>query len=230
MRLVQGQMGIVLADYADRPDESDHRSGSCCRQARLRCDDADEKDRHRCNRGGAPRLRIIDARCQTASRYYCFGFPSDSQFRARISEQQSICAAGVLETRSWHLQSDRLDPRGCWANNATAIHPVRYCPRARAFSANGTLGSCAPRQDGFSVSNRVFYLSAPRHCSGRLDQWFHGDDVNVSIRHGRDARSSRCMDRLRRSGVGSSYDSTDCVPKLNKSHMLPNGRCSMTSA
>ena len=31
VRLVQGQMGIVLADYADRPDESDHRSRSRCR-------------------------------------------------------------------------------------------------------------------------------------------------------------------------------------------------------
>ena len=30
MRLVQGQMGIVLADYAYRPDESDYRSGSRC--------------------------------------------------------------------------------------------------------------------------------------------------------------------------------------------------------
>src|SRR4051812_33942771 len=51
-------MGIVLADYADRPDESGHRSRSRCRQARVRCDDADEKDRHRCHRGGAPRLRF----------------------------------------------------------------------------------------------------------------------------------------------------------------------------
>ena len=58
MRLVQGQMGIVLADYANRPDESGHRSRSRCRQARVRCDDADEKDRHRCNRGGALRLRL----------------------------------------------------------------------------------------------------------------------------------------------------------------------------
>ena len=58
VRLVQGQMGIVLADYADRPDESVHRSRYRCRQARVRCDDADEKDRHRCNRGGAPRLRL----------------------------------------------------------------------------------------------------------------------------------------------------------------------------
>ena len=36
--------------------QSDHRSRSRCRQARVRCDDGDEKDRHRRNRGGAPRL------------------------------------------------------------------------------------------------------------------------------------------------------------------------------
>jgi predicted 3-demethylubiquinone-9 3-methyltransferase (glyoxalase superfamily) len=35
VRLVQGQMGIVVADYADRPDASDHRSGSGCRKARI---------------------------------------------------------------------------------------------------------------------------------------------------------------------------------------------------
>src|SRR5262245_30288072 len=57
-------MGRVLADYADRPDESDNRSRSRCRQARVRSDDADEKDRHRSNRGGAPRLRLL---CSTAS-------------------------------------------------------------------------------------------------------------------------------------------------------------------
>src|SRR5512132_3240547 len=51
-------MGSVLADYADRSDASGHRSRYRCRQARVRCDDADEKDRHRCNRGGAPRLRL----------------------------------------------------------------------------------------------------------------------------------------------------------------------------
>ena len=58
MWLVQGQMGLVLANYADCPDESGHRSRYRCRQARVRCDDADEKDRHRGNRGSAPRLRL----------------------------------------------------------------------------------------------------------------------------------------------------------------------------
>src|SRR5947209_12153651 len=51
-------MGLVLADYADRPDQSGHRSRPRRRQARVRCDDGDEEDRHRRNRGGAPRLKL----------------------------------------------------------------------------------------------------------------------------------------------------------------------------
>ena len=37
-------------------DAGDHRSRPRCCQACIRCDDADEKDRHCCHRGGAPRL------------------------------------------------------------------------------------------------------------------------------------------------------------------------------
>ena len=44
--------------------QSDNRSRSRRRQARVRCDDADEKDRHRCNRGGAPRLKLSGDRGQ----------------------------------------------------------------------------------------------------------------------------------------------------------------------
>src|SRR5689334_21122426 len=46
-------MGIVLADYADRADEIHLRSRPRRRQARVRCDDADAKDRHRRDRGSA---------------------------------------------------------------------------------------------------------------------------------------------------------------------------------
>src|SRR5262245_7340313 len=53
-------MGIVLADYPDRPNESDHRPRPCRRQARVRGDDADEEDRRRRDRGGGARLgRVI---------------------------------------------------------------------------------------------------------------------------------------------------------------------------
>jgi hypothetical protein len=59
VRLVQGQMGTVLADHPDRPDPSDHRPRPRRRQARVRRDDDDEKDRHRHDRGGPPRLRAV---------------------------------------------------------------------------------------------------------------------------------------------------------------------------
>ena len=43
MWLVQGQMGIVLADYADRSDPSDSRPRPRRREARVRCNDEHEK-------------------------------------------------------------------------------------------------------------------------------------------------------------------------------------------
>jgi uncharacterized protein DUF7010 len=52
VRLVPGQMGIVLADHTDRFDQSDHGSRSRRSQARVRCDDDDEKDQ--------PTLRLTD--------------------------------------------------------------------------------------------------------------------------------------------------------------------------
>ncbi len=58
VRLVQGQMGTVLADHADRPDARRHRSRSRRRQARVRRDDDDAEDRRRRHRGGAPRLKL----------------------------------------------------------------------------------------------------------------------------------------------------------------------------
>ena len=61
MRLVQGRMEIILADYADRSDPSDNRSRPRFPEARVRCDDGDEKDRYRCHRGGAPWLRLYSS-------------------------------------------------------------------------------------------------------------------------------------------------------------------------
>src|SRR5688572_1990305 len=51
-------MGPIVADHADLADQSDHRSRSRRSQACLRCDDGDDKDRHRNDRGGAPRPPI----------------------------------------------------------------------------------------------------------------------------------------------------------------------------
>src|ERR1051325_9807239 len=55
-------MGLVLADHSHRSDERDGRTRPRCREARVRCEDADEKDRHRDNRGGAARLTAQFAR------------------------------------------------------------------------------------------------------------------------------------------------------------------------
>ena len=56
MRLVQGQVGPVVADHAARPHRRDLRSRSRGGQACVRSDDDDEKDRHRRDRGGAAGL------------------------------------------------------------------------------------------------------------------------------------------------------------------------------
>src|SRR3954468_11859183 len=47
-------MGIVLADHAGRTDQSGCRLRSGCSEARVRCDDANEKDRRRQDPGGGP--------------------------------------------------------------------------------------------------------------------------------------------------------------------------------
>src|SRR4051812_31200765 len=54
-------MGIVLADHANRADASNHGPRSRRGKARVRRDDGDEEDRHRYNRGGAPRLNCSKA-------------------------------------------------------------------------------------------------------------------------------------------------------------------------
>ena len=58
MRLVQGQVGTVVADHATRSDGRDRRSGSGGGQARVRSHDGDEKDRHRRDRSGSARLTV----------------------------------------------------------------------------------------------------------------------------------------------------------------------------
>src|SRR5512145_2824238 len=58
--MVQGQVGPVVADHAARPDSRARRSRSRGGQARLRSDDADEKDRHRCDRSGPARLTLTE--------------------------------------------------------------------------------------------------------------------------------------------------------------------------
>ncbi len=51
VRVVQGPMGLVLADHPACTPGSDDQSGSGSRQARVRGDDGNEEDRHRRDRG-----------------------------------------------------------------------------------------------------------------------------------------------------------------------------------
>ena len=62
VRMVQGQVGPVVADHPMRADRGDHRSRSCGGPACLRSDDADDEDRHRCDRGGPARLKFTGRR------------------------------------------------------------------------------------------------------------------------------------------------------------------------
>ncbi len=55
LRMVQGQMGLVLADHPAHAAGRNDRSRPCGRQASVRGDDENEKDRHRRHRSGTAR-------------------------------------------------------------------------------------------------------------------------------------------------------------------------------
>ena len=55
LRLVQGPVGLLLADHAARPARRHHQPRHRSGQARLRRDDAHEEDRRRHDRGGLQR-------------------------------------------------------------------------------------------------------------------------------------------------------------------------------
>ena len=67
LRLVQGQMGNFLADHSAR---ADRRDGGRRRRSKasVRGDDGHEKNRHRCNRGGAARLMLHRIAARFAAR------------------------------------------------------------------------------------------------------------------------------------------------------------------
>lgn len=59
MWLVQGPVGIVMADHPTRPHRGGIRPRSQGGQARIRRDDDHEKNRHRRDRGGTTGLNPI---------------------------------------------------------------------------------------------------------------------------------------------------------------------------
>ena len=69
LRLVQRQMGPVVADHAHRPLRRDHASRSRRRQTRLRRDDADDENRRRRHRSRLPR-RLRFGESQSNGRHW----------------------------------------------------------------------------------------------------------------------------------------------------------------
>ena len=61
VRLVQGQMGLFVADHAARAARGHQQPRQGRRQARVRGDDDDEEDRRRHDRGRAQAARPADA-------------------------------------------------------------------------------------------------------------------------------------------------------------------------
>src|SRR5262249_3937613 len=104
-------MGPVLANYATGSDKSGNRSRSRCCQARIRCADADEKDRHRCNRSGAPRLRLHLAEVE-AQQF--------SEFKSWLASRPcSFNYDEYFETTLWKEILGREVPR---AQQAVLVH------------------------------------------------------------------------------------------------------------
>ena len=76
LRLVQGQMGSVVADHTARPYRGDGQ-GRRCGEARVRGDDGDAEDRRRQDRSGGARRGLAGMRLQL------FEYPFSSQARRR---------------------------------------------------------------------------------------------------------------------------------------------------
>src|SRR5262245_3891839 len=117
--------GPFLPDYAAGSDKSGNRSRSSCRQARVRCDDADEKDRHRCNRGGAPRLRLRLRRRASRKRkgnmtggpalplVLSLRFSTERRTYSRSHvRRDNICCAGAREAGLSFVDKERRAPGG----------------------------------------------------------------------------------------------------------------------
>src|SRR5262245_55675300 len=103
MRLVQGQVGSVMADYPAGSDECDDGSRSRSCQARVRCDDADEKDQHRGNRGGTPRLTFATL-VQPVFR---------SIHTVPLTSTPAMDCGGYVIDRDWSCKPILLKPSEC---------------------------------------------------------------------------------------------------------------------
>src|SRR5688572_3301422 len=141
-------MGRVLADYAGGSDESDNRSRSRRRQACVRCDDADEKDRHRCNRGGTPRVRV--------------------PLEAYIPDAQS-------ERKPSYIHDHRKHPNAALSLFSRSLPMImemgRPCPRCFLYAHASVIRQPTPSEAFVAVARRV--LAASNQAS--LDTASYGE-------------------------------------------------------
>src|SRR5437016_11340158 len=98
--MVQGQMGLVLADHpADAAGRND-RSRPCGRQASVRGDDENEKDRHRRHRSGTARncsrLEHVLERAALWHKRARDGLDSPIETGAKVGLLRLPCAYGGL--------------------------------------------------------------------------------------------------------------------------------------
>ena len=138
VRLAQGQMGLVLADHPARTDGSNDRSRSCGREARLRRDDDDEEDRHRCDRSGTTQR----------SPSYVAGERAVGLWAAGRASLQGDCG--------------RPDP---WRGSAAVLAGLSSCkPPPGQGSLNATSRICKTRPPGNTRTAAPRYSSraAPR--------------------------------------------------------------------
>ena len=100
LRLVQGQVGPVVADHAARADGRDRRPGPCGGQACLRSDDGDDEDRHRGHRGGAARLKFAQRR-MGGTAGLAWGRTAKAGLTGRTCNWHSASVIGPDESGRW---------------------------------------------------------------------------------------------------------------------------------
>src|ERR1700752_3691053 len=108
-------MGRVMANYAAGSDESDPGSRSRSSEACIRCDDADEKDRHRCHRSGTPRLtfgalvrRAVGAHAMFVRSFACLACWCSLVVAASAEDSPEVIAARKARLKAMQQIAERF--------------------------------------------------------------------------------------------------------------------------